>query len=162
MAVEFTKEKRKKFLAIGLVLLLIPLVFYNFSRRRQGQEQRKRIQRQASSPVPFGEEKERVIEREAVSSELASYQESLAWKRDPFVLGGSGEGRGPTLQLKVSGIIFDDIHPEATYAILNEEVVRIGDDFHGIKVIDIQPDTVRLKKFDQELILYLYQEEGKP
>lgn len=163
MALDTEKDKKQKFLAIGLVLLLVPLLLYNFSRHRRTEEQKARFQKQASSPIPFlleGEKRKEVAAKEgASSSDLVSYQNGLVWKRDPFVLGGSEEGKGPALQLKVSGIIFDDIRPEATYAILNEEVVRIGDDFHGIKVVDIQPDYVRLKKFDQELILYLYQTE---
>jgi len=94
---------------------------------------------------------------EVTLSVLKEKAKELKWGRDPFFLEMAMGGDLPTLQLSLSGIIFDEVHPEATYAIINEEVVRIGDNIRGIKVIDIQPDYVILKKFNQEFTLYLYE-----
>ena len=94
----------------------------------------------------------------SLASESLPRKSASDWKRDPFLLGIGKEGV-PTLQLSVSGIIYDETRPEATYAIVNGHVYRIGDSLFGIKVIDIQPDFVRLKKFNQDVFLYLHETE---
>ncbi|MBI4435996.1 MAG: hypothetical protein HY590_01060 [Candidatus Omnitrophica bacterium] len=147
MAGDPQKERRKKIIAVVLVCFFLPLLWYNVHRAQK-----------SISPVPQTMPPQETPPSPA-SSEALTATELLTWKRDPFILGIGKEGELPTLQLKVSGIIYDETRPEATYAIINEEVVRIGDNLHGIKVIDIQPDYVRLKKFNQEVILYLYQEK---
>ncbi len=161
MAKDPAKEKKQKLLAIGLVSLLIPLLIWNGIRHKRRTAGPKGVEKTAISqniPTPVSG----AISSFPASgsgegvSELEAYEKTLSWKRDPFLLQLGREE--PTLALKVSGIIYDEVHPEATYAIINEEVVRIGDDVRGIKVVDIQADHVRLKKFSQQLILYLHAE----
>ena len=163
MAVDPEKDKKKKMIAAVFVGILLLFVFYNVHRvqKRHAMRQTDEAAAQRASPPPISQPTESTPASETPSAapETLPAKEILTWKRDPFLLGIGKEGELPTLQLKVSGIIYDETRPEATYAIINEEVVRIGDNLHGIKVIDIQPDYVRLKKFNQEVILYLYQEQ---
>ena len=171
MALDPAKDKKEKLIAITLIVVLVPLLLWNFNRQRRTKELRAKfeatgsgrsatVSAQSTLP-PQAAPVNPPAESSTSSSELEKYVSTLKWKRDPFVLGiAQGEGgKTPTIQLKVSGIIYDETRPEATYAIINQEVVRIGDSFHGISVIDIQPAYVRLKKFGEELVLYLYQEE---
>lgn len=163
MAINAEKQKQEKLIAVILILVLIPLVFWNVHRKMRARELRTSFEATSKLPLDAAAASVSPAESSSTPSELEAYVATLVWKRDPFVLGIGGEGgKMPTLQLKVSGIIFDETRPEATYAIINQEVVRIGDNFHGIKVIDIQPDYVRLKKFSEEVILYLYQGEENP
>lgn len=150
-----TKEKKERILAVVLIFMLVLLLFWNFNRK-------KRLQEKAIAPTPAIATAPLAPSGQAPPvNALEKYTKELAWKRDPFVLEAIGDGRTPTLQLKVSGIIYDEIRPEGTYAIINEEVVRIGDSLYGIKVIDIQPRHVRLKKLNEEILLHLYEEGGK-
>lgn len=170
VAIEPSKDKKEKQIAVILFLVLIPLVMWNMHRQSRAKKLREQFmataRRGASEALPqsgsFSPPAPSAAPEAAStpSSELEEYVRTLKWKRDPFILPMvQGGGKAPTIQLKVSGIIYDETRPEATYAIINQEVVRIGDSFHGINVIDIQPNYVRLKKFGEELILYLYQEE---
>ena len=164
MASPTSQEKLKKqvMLAGCLVVVLSLLVVCNVRRASvKAQRQQKALSvppptavaPQATETAPSG--------KETSLATLKEQAKALSWGRDPFILTlGQGEAL-PTLQLKVSGIIYDPDHPETTYAIINDQVVRIGDDINGIKVIDIQSDAVRLKKFNQEFSLYLYQEQSK-
>ena len=160
MAIDPAKEKQKKKIAIVLVLVLVLISFllWNIHRQRRAKALRQKFEATGSlQKTPSGSEPALSAGSSAPSSEIEQYVKNLVWKRDPFVFAFGEGGKIPTLQLKVSGIIFDETRPEATYAIINQEVVRIGDTFNGIQVLDIQPDYVRLKKFNEELILYLYQ-----
>ena len=60
----------------------------------------------------------------------------LAWRRDPFTKGAAmGERSGLTL----SGILWD---PNAPLAILNGQMVRVGDEIGGYHVLEITQDHV--------------------
>ena len=158
-----SQEKQKKEFALVACLLLALTLLIVYNVRRAATIKARQRQQPSVSTAPSNEAPPPVAEtapatKEVSLTSLRDRAKGLKWVRDPFVLNlGRGEEL-PVLQLKVSGIIYDPDHPEATYAIINEDVVRIGDDLHGIKVVDIQADAVRLKKFNQEFTLYLYQE----
>ena len=148
-------------LVTALLVVLTLLVIYNVKRvmaRRPnsplisvtspliGQSETKE-----TSPAPEGES----------LTGLKQKAKEMKWDRDPFILSIEKGEELPTLQLKVTGIIYDEARPEATYAIINDQVIRIGDSIDGIRVIDIQADAVQLKKFDRQFTLYLYQETNK-
>lgn len=66
------------------------------------------------------------------------------WGRDPFTMGAtpvelSGE-------LILSGIIWDVQKP---YCIINEKVVKAGDEISGYKVVDIEKDSVSVRSDNQ-------------
>ena len=167
MAAQPPPDKQKKQLVLVGVLLAVFLLLLAYNLKRSSAMKARRQQAVSAVPVPAtplhvtGNAPPPPPSSETEAVTLAALKEKakgLKWGRDPFIL-NLGEQEGlPTLQLKVTGIIYDAEYPEATYAIINEEVVRIGDDIRGIKVIDIQADAVRLKKFNQEFTLYLYQE----
>ena len=161
MAHTVSPDKQKKELTAVACLLvtLTLLIVYNVGRvmaRRAGRQP-------AVSVVP----QEQPVESSSTPEEanlalLKKQAKELQWGHDPFILSLAKGEELPTLQLQVTGIIHDPIHPEETYAIINDEVVRIGDSLRGIKVVDIQPDSVRFKKFNQEFTLHLYDESKKP
>lgn len=101
------------------------------------------------SATPFG----------PVSSEAAAqgrqaqreHEASLTWRRDPFTRGGSAAGvRGLTL----SGILWD---PQKPIAILNEQMVSVGDEVDDYQVLDIRPDRVLLTDGTETIQLLISQ-----
>ena len=153
------KQKTQLILAAFLVVILALLVLYNARRVKAPKGKQQQVapvipqEPSVNNPPTPGEVNLVLLEERA---------KELQWGRDPFILSLRKGEELPTLQLQVTGIIYDPIHAEETYAIINDEVVRIGDNLRGIKVVDIQPDSVRFKKFNQEFTLFLYDESKKP
>jgi hypothetical protein len=80
------------------------------------------------------------------------------WGRDPFALEaarpkGQAEVR-PSFanNLHVSGIIWDSTR---MHAVINDSVVKVGDEVEGIRVVAIERDRVTVAKGDQRQILRL-------
>ena len=63
----------------------------------------------------------------------------LAWGRDPFMRAGTGAGQLPGLALQ--GILWD---PTDAIAIINGQMVHIGQDCDGFRVVQILQDRVVL------------------
>ena len=94
-----------------------------------------------------------------VSSEAAAqgrqaqreHEASLTWRRDPFTRSGSAAGvRGLTL----SGILWD---PQKPIAILNEQMVSVGDEVEDYQVLEIRPDRVLLTDGTETIQLLISQ-----
>ena len=72
------------------------------------------------------------------------------WGRDPFLLEGARlkntEGKptkAPSLNLKLTGIVWDQ---NRVHAMINDYVVKVGDEIGGAKVVAIRRDSVTLVK----------------
>ena len=99
-------------------------------------------------------------------------KETDVWKRDPFIIiekdladierkfSAKTELKRPELsQLKLTGIIFAKEKSADNYAVITDQLLRVGDQIFGFKVIEIRPNSVILKWENQEFILELWQEE---
>ncbi|MBI3989583.1 MAG: hypothetical protein HY347_08195 [candidate division NC10 bacterium] len=104
-----------------------------------------------AAPDPMAEERWKAIQERA----------RLSWGRDPFRLepsrlkGFQPEGpKEPPLEqvLKVTGIVWNGRH---VYAVINDFLVKKGDEIVGAKVIEIKQDHVILLKDGREHILRL-------
>ena len=73
-----------------------------------------------------------------------------SWLRDPFTADKRLDAQENTLQLK--GIIFD---PADCYALINDQLVHIGDTVEGYKVVSITKDTVMVNDGNKNLELKL-------
>ena len=71
------------------------------------------------------------------------------WGRNPFVL---AEGITAVTGLNLIGILWDADSPQA---IINEEIVRVGDRVEGNEVVDILKDRVILHDGEKEFELRL-------
>ncbi len=72
------------------------------------------------------------------------------WGRDPFLIEGARlkntEGmptKAPSLNLKLTGIVWDQ---NRAHAMINDYVVKEGDEIGGAKVVAIRRDSVTLVK----------------
>jgi len=101
-------------------------------------------------------------------------KETDVWKRDPFIIiekdladierkfSAKTELKRPELsQLKLTGIIFAKENSADNYAVITDQLLRVGDQIFGFKVKEIRPNSVILKWENQEFILELWQEERK-
>ena len=73
----------------------------------------------------------------------------LSWRRDPFLRGGTiGELSG----LALSGILWD---PKEPMAIINGQMVHVGEELDGYRVVEIMQDKVSITDGDQTFQLVL-------
>lgn len=74
------------------------------------------------------------------------------WGRDPFVMDASGVNVQGIEDLALNGIAADKENP---YAIINNDVVKLGDEINGMTVIEITEDNVVLERDGQKHTLEL-------
>lgn len=98
-----------------------------------------------------------IVSKEDTASSLPALQKRqksrtshTRWGRDPFLL-----TRTPTtlsLGLRLSGVIFDE---QGGYAVINDQICRIGDEINGNKIVDIKQDRVILNDGSKDIELRL-------
>ena len=78
----------------------------------------------------------------------------IPWGRDPFIKVPQKAvvGKGPRFTL--TAIIWDESKPAA---IINDEVVVVGQEIQEYKVLEISESTAVIQKGDDILILEMYQ-----
>lgn len=74
------------------------------------------------------------------------------WKRDPFLARGSLAGSGAPVRL--SGIVWDERQP---VAILNDQVLKMGDEIEGYRITAIRAEAVQLTRGQETVDLPLFQ-----
>jgi len=79
--------------------------------------------------------------------------DDMSWGRDPFLLGSSNVQRpGNMGDMALNGIMADKENP---YAIINNDVVKLGDKVNGMIVIEINEKNVVLEDNGQKHTLEL-------
>ena len=79
--------------------------------------------------------------------------DNTRWGRDPFSLGASNVQRQGNMEdIALNGIMADK---ESPYAIINNDVVKLGDKVNGMIVIEINEKNVVLENNGQKHILEL-------
>ncbi len=74
------------------------------------------------------------------------------WGRDPFSRGVSIADDVGLDGLVLNGIMWDDVNP---YAIINGDVIKVGDKLGSMKIIDITESSVILEQDNEHHILLL-------
>ncbi len=93
-----------------------------------------------SEPVSF---KRAEVERSKIEK---------GWGRDPFFLATANAGNTELGDLIVNGIVWDEKNP---YAIINTDVVKVGDKLGNMTVIKITENSVILEENGERHILKL-------
>jgi len=136
------KNKQQLIILWVIVAILVAAIIIAVLRPRP-----KRIVQ--AKTASFGETAFAVQKHAAQKKEIKSSFKS--WGRDPFAIGGSlAEPSGG--QLSLSGIIWDAKRP---YCIIDNKVVKVGDEISDCKVITINKDTVSVRVGDEIKILKL-------
>lgn len=80
----------------------------------------------------------------------------LEWVRDPFVFGdGALESGG----IRITGIIFDESDVEHSYAIIEGQLIRIGEQINGAKLVKVNKKSVVIEVNGGQEELFLRPEE---
>ncbi len=94
------------------------------------------------------------LENTAVSVKKHEKTPLLEWRRDPFVL---EERILPSGGNRLTGIIFDENQQEQSCAIIDEQLVKVGDQINGSKVLKIHKDSVDIENDGRKEELFLNQ-----
>lgn len=141
-------EKNKRLIILAI---LIVVVFFVWARAFKGPSRRRaRVLSEApglslEKAIPDAFLPQAVLKRSRGKSAYTM------WGRNPFILGRLGAAVASELSL--DGIVWDE---ESPYAIINDEIVKVGDEIAGNKVIDIKVDSVTLSDGSREYELKLF------
>lgn len=135
------KDKLEKLATTALIVIFVFLLILTLSRRK-------------GTKAVSMEEKPKQIEQDifGIRMEKQAAPADMQWGRDPFSLTPDKQTETGTFQL--SAVIWDETNP---IAIINNEVVGIGQEIDGCQVIKINKDNVILKKGEEERVVELYQ-----
>ncbi|MFQ5960855.1 MAG: hypothetical protein ACE5MG_05625 [Candidatus Methylomirabilales bacterium] len=123
--------------------------------------------RKASDPpaVARAMEKAKAAQQKVAAASKATGGRDLApppapdqpWGRDPFVIGKNQLSQGPKPVVKFSGFRLTGIvwGPRGYQALVNDYVVRVGDQVNGARVVSITKEGVELAKDGQTYFLPL-------
>ena len=149
-----TKSQQQLAILVALGAVMIVVYAKPFGRRMSSA-----ARQIAAEAVPSPSAADAPSSSVPVSSEAAvpgrqaqrEYAATLTWRRDPFTRGGSAAGvRGLTL----SGILWD---PQKPIAILNDQMVSVGDEVEEYQVLEIRPDRVLLTDGTETIQLLISQ-----
>lgn len=119
---------------IGVVFLIF-LVFANVQK----------VQAKRRSMVKTGETVTSSLSA-PISFETAEIEESAikeGWGRDPFFLGNVSRDDIELDGMVLNGIVWDE---DSQYAIVNGEVIKVGDKLGDKKIVEINKDSVVLEQ----------------
>lgn len=138
------KKQKEILITIVLVIVFIGASFYQLSK---GMKRPKRKSYEKEMPAPPDP---------STSSKKGldlSQLEELPWGRDPFVKASKPKPVKEKDRFTLSAVIWDENEP---YAVINDEILVVGQEIEEYHVIDIDVDTVILQKGSKEIKLKLY------
>ncbi len=131
------KDKQLKMILGAVILIFVVMVLVAIFKPHR---------KKAPAPAKAAAQAEAVQRVEEVKErKVSSFKD---WGRDPFTVGTNAVELSGDLVL--SGIIWDDKKP---YCIINEKVVKAGDEISGYKVVEIKKESVSVRAGDQTRIL---------
>jgi hypothetical protein len=129
-------DKNKKILLLALLGLAALIIWLPKGKKDQGSSQEPAI-----SPLVA------LAEVKLLTRERTGFTE---WGRSPFVW--PEQERGAKVNFSLAGIVWDAQQPSA---LVNGEVVHVGDEIEGARVTAIEPARVTLNNGAQDIILNL-------
>lgn len=154
------EKDRKKIIALSILILVIIPIWIRAFKPRPGVTSSPPSQEVAPPATEIGGSiKEAApqkidIIQDKEKEEAQRKRMALPWSRDPFMAQGKLAKKGPSRPeaLALSGIIWDEKKPAA---IINDNIVSVGDEIQGKKVIKIEKNKVILQEDGEEYILRL-------
>jgi hypothetical protein len=153
------KEKVAIVLAIIIAMAIVNQLFINWTLKLKKQN----IIIESLIPPPTAATNVAPVLRAGVEQlEPLSGQKEYFTIRDPFLASKNPEKQQPagaqqksTIDLKVSGILWDEKVPTA---IINSKVLKIGDSIYGKTIVDMERDKVILMEEGELFVLKLRKE----
>lgn len=139
-------EKQKKEILITGILIVVFLVFLvSTLAKRKGVKP-------APSEMPRAENNQALPIFQKPDIPVPA-QKELQWGRDPFALPGQGVAIQTGERFILSAVVWDENKP---LAVIDGEVVKIGQQIGGYTVSKINKENVVLTKDGEEQIVHLY------
>lgn len=144
------KEKIKIVVAAGVIILLVIVLISNIAGAGRKKTQARPAVAKAGPVKAAVKVQDKDIPQPRYSGGEQAKAGSMESGRDPFVFGQAAAAPG---DLVLSGIVWDEESPSA---IINGEIVRIGRQIDGRKIIDIQKTKIILSEDGQIYELNLF------
>ncbi len=153
--------KEKKWLAYGGMLIFSLILFFSMGSKRRYSDSSTSEGVEEESGTAFREMSEQLA---VVQSGMASYSVGTedevvpvysTWGRDPFISGKESPGTSETTRepdLLLTAISWKD---DDAVVLINDSVLRRGDDIDGAEVVSIHQDSVVLKRGRGKIVLNL-------
>lgn len=148
------KEAHRKKLVFAM---LIAAIIYGLANIPGGSD-KNQTEEMLETPPPAAD----VAPASAMQSVDIEYYSSLSWGSDPFYRPYSETENTPQPDRPISGWTLNGviINDRTTVAVINKNVVRIGDKIGGARVVDIQKDKVMLEQDGSEFAIHITRGES--
>ena len=134
-------ERNRKILVFGVLLVAIIWGAWNLMPHGNGDSAEELVAGQ-SDPDP-----DAAIQQAAITTPRAFSTDSLTWKEDPFARRSMVSGRSKTSKPEISfQLAAISAQAENAMALINGNVVRVGDEVAGWEVATIEPQSVLLRQ----------------
>ncbi len=134
-------EAKRKIIIYALLVAAIIYGLANFP----GGTDKNHTDTSIDNPAPAAQK----IPASAKQSIDIKYYSSLPWGSDPFCRyyaradNGNGSTDAPAPQWTLNGVV---INAKTTVAVINKNIVHVGDKIAGARVVDIQKDKVVMEQ----------------
>ncbi|MCX5715694.1 MAG: hypothetical protein NTV07_02310 [Candidatus Omnitrophica bacterium] len=128
-----TKTKIEIIVTAGFVVLFAFVVFKSIPGAKV---------KKATPPAPVKNSPAVAHKRDVVQADTNGPAKAAAWGRDPFSFGKSTYASAEN-GMVLNGIVWDENAPSA---IINDNIVKVGEEVDGKKVAEIKKDKVILTK----------------
>lgn len=143
-------EKRNLIIAVALVAIFFLLIGRNLIFKKKAPSASSSAGSAQTASIGSVSALTNIRESQAIwEAQLARWD--LDWKRDPFMPAGSSAGA--SIPLSLTGIVWDEKMP---IAMVNDRVLRNGDEIDGYKVVQIKPSSVVLSSGQETFELPLF------
>ena len=154
-----SKKDKIQLLITGiLVIVLLYLVLF-WGRNKIAATEKKRSLQKSLSVESSLDDKAKHLSALPLYERLEAETRDLKLKRDPFSQGEKLEEEFSVDSLHLAGIAWDEEEPKA---IINNEIIDVGQVIGKFKVLRIHPDKVIVNDGESDFELNVYEEEEVP
>jgi len=138
------------------MILALVWAYFNFSgpKREKAESSRK------GDPTEVIRKRQQAIRNDQVNDSIYSSYDGKPWGKNPFYTGYSPSGR-PSLSKKVEfrllGVLFREYR---AHALINNNIVAVGDELDGFQVTEISRDSVVLENGETIVTLRVSKESS--
>ncbi|MFH1202116.1 MAG: hypothetical protein V1674_04415 [Candidatus Omnitrophota bacterium] len=169
------KNIAKIIVPISVVVIVIFLFGCNNNKAKSIKSKTIELSKEAAVEQDRKEARESTSSVKGIGTPAAKKEKTEGgWKRDPFIIlekdladiekqfSYKTVTKRPELsQLKLTGIIFAKENSPENSAMISGELMKVGDQVVGFKIVDIKSNSVVLKWENQEFVLQLWEEGSK-
>lgn len=151
-----SKEKKEIIITSILGVVLVFILIKNFwIPYQKAKTVSRKVTAVEGKDYSHGKLREMVSEAKEKNEILKLHKKraEMDWNRNPFARMTSSR-RAHVGPIRLSGIILDE---RGAFAVINDQIVRLGEDVNGMVLKDIRETSVVLKKDGEEVEVFLFE-----